>query len=88
MILLRTRSLLARLWIDIDRAEFLPTFPAPGVAAAGSNLEGSSRLESTGKDIVACGILQGPALAPRTLLRITGHFCVLAYVAYSRVSIF
>jgi len=71
VILLGSRDLLSRVWVDVDRAEFLPTLPAPGAAAAGADLEGASRFESTGKDIVAGSILQSPALAPRALLRIT-----------------
>jgi hypothetical protein len=60
----------ARLWIYIHGAELLSTLPAPGAAAAGADLEGASRFESTGKDIVTGSILQSPALAPGALLRI------------------
>ena len=80
MILLGPRRLVSRARVDIDRAEFLAAFPAPGSATAGTDLEGTGSLESTGKDIVTRGILQGPALTPGTLLRITGHFCVSASV--------
>jgi hypothetical protein len=76
MILLRSRDLLSCVRVDVQRTEFLAAFPAPGAATAGTDLEGTRCLESTGKDIVTCGILQCPALTPGTLLRITGHFCV------------
>lgn len=71
--LLCCRSLISREWVDIERAELLAAFPAPGFSTPGSHLERPTRLEPTGKDVVACGVLQSPALAPWTLLRITRH---------------
>ena len=76
MILLGPSDLMTRFWVDIQRTELLAAFPTPGATTAGTDLEGTRCLEPTCKDIVACGILEGPALTPGALLRITGHFCV------------
>jgi hypothetical protein len=51
------RRLLARIWLNIERAELLPAFPAPRATTASPYDKSSTRLEPAGKDIVACGIL-------------------------------
>ena len=70
VILFRAWGFLASSGIDIERTELLATFPAPGSATAGPYLEGAHGLQAACKDIVTRGILQGPAFAPRTLLRV------------------
>ena len=59
--------------VNIDRAELLAAFPAPGTATASPDLEGASSLEATCKDIVTGGVFEGPTLTPWTLFRICGH---------------
>jgi hypothetical protein len=59
--------------VNIEGAELLAALPAPGFTAASSYRKGAPSLQTTCKDIVTCGILQCPALTPRTLLCICRH---------------
>lgn len=73
MILLGRWYLFACRRINIQRAEFIATFPAPGTATAGTYGKGARSLQATRKDIVTRGIFEGPAFAPRTLLCVGRH---------------
>lgn len=62
--------------VDVERAELLTAFPAPGAATASPYGEAAFSLEAARKDIVTCGIFEGPALAPWALFRICRHSAV------------
>jgi len=59
---------LARYRISVESAVFLSTGPAPRLSAALAHVEFILVIEPTGKDVVARGILKGPAAAPRAAL--------------------
>jgi len=57
--------------ISIEAAVFLSAGPAPRLSAALPHVEFILVIESAGKHIVACRILQSPAAAPGTALGIS-----------------
>jgi len=67
------RSSEPRIRIHVGAAELLAAFPAPGLAAAGSNDKCAVRRKSAGKDIITGGVFQAPTVTPGTLLGVIRH---------------
>ncbi len=63
---------LSRPRVAVQRAVLLPAGPAPCPPTAGTDMELVVVVQAAGKDVVACIILQSPAAAPGTGLRIRG----------------
>jgi hypothetical protein len=69
MILLPITTFQTRNRINVNLAKFLATLPAPRSPTTRTNHEFTrTRLESTGKNVIASRILESPACTPRTLL--------------------
>jgi len=68
MILFCIRRLHPCQWIYVNGTELLSTVPAPGSSTACAHIEDVICLKAARKNIVACCIFEGPALAPRALL--------------------
>ena len=64
---------MARLRVNVQAAELLAAFPAPGLAAAGSDDKGSLGGKAAGKNVITGIVLQAPSLAPGTLFGVVGH---------------
>jgi hypothetical protein len=70
--------------VVILSAELFATLPTPGAAAAGPYDKSATRIEATGKDVVAGRILQAPAGAPGALLGVVGHSLRFALTFFAR----
>ena len=64
---------MARLRVNVQAAELLAALPTPGLAAAGSDDEGSLGGKTTGKNVITGGVLQAPSLTPGSLFGVVGH---------------
>ena len=64
---------MARLRVNVQAAELLAALPTPGLAAAGSDDEGSLGGKTAGENVITGSVFEAPSLTPRTLFGVVGH---------------
>ena len=72
MTIFSVREFLARHRVMVRRAVFFPTAPTPRATTSCAHDEFPTEVQTTRKNVVACGVFQTPATTPGALFRIRG----------------